>query len=455
MLFATRGFFEVAALAFLENSSYFWGVNLKTMYHQEQLLHYVWQYRLFPSLALETTNGQHVEVIDPGTYNSNAGPDFFNAKIRIGDAVWAGDVELHHHSGAWVKHGHHRDAAYNSVILHVVEEADCMVENAKGEAIPQCILSVPHKIRENADYLIHSAHRLPCREYLPLLPKPAVDAFFTALSVERLERKTGDIFSYLKRFRNSWDEAFYLLLTRNFGFGLNSEAFERLALSLPYHCIRKHSDNLFQLETMLFGQAGMLEDETVGDDYYRGLRKEYAFLKAKYALTALQEYLFKRLRIRPQAFPTIRMAQLAALLQSSGRIFSAVIETEDIEALRNLFKATPSPYWQTHYTFGKTSPFASKQLGQTTIDILLINTVSPILFAYGRKTATEHYCDRAVHILESLKPERNAIVDTFRHAGMVPTNAFNTQAMIQLRREYCDKRKCLFCRIGYMVLTHR
>ncbi|SFK54018.1 DUF2851 family protein [Proteiniphilum acetatigenes] len=453
------------------------------MPYKEELLHYIWKFGLYPSDSLKTTDGQRVEVIDPGMHNLHAGPDFFNAKIRIGDKLWAGDVEIHRSSDEWERHGHHTDKAYNSVILHLSEHVNMAIKSEKGQQIPQCELLVPDEVRKNADYLIYSHSSLPCKDHFSSLPEMFIRSFLGRLAIERLERKTNDIFTHLDRFHQSWDEVFYVLLTRNFGFGLNSDAFERLALSLPFKCIRRHGDSLFQVEALLFGQAGLLEEsidwearETgrLGrtrktevtpemqkkresgdrkDDYFLQLHNEYRFLKNKYSLTPLESYLFKRMRVRPRSFPEMRIAQLAALLQSSGRLFSLVLEQEEVDDWMLLFMASPSNYWRRHYSFGKQSPESVGQLGSASRQVLLINTVAPILFAYGKKTATESYCERAIHLLESLKPERNVIVSEFNEAGIIPQNAFDTQALIQLRRAYCDPRKCLFCRIGHRLLS--
>jgi len=304
-------------------------------------------------------------------------------------------------------------------------------------------------------YLLQNDSRVACQNFLPSIPPLFLNSFLSALSIERLERKTSDIAVHLERFNNSWDETFYVMLSRNFGFGLNSEAFERLALSLPFSYIQKHSDSLFQVEALLFGQAGLLEETIPNDGYYAQLQQEYAFLKNKYLLKSLDGFLFKNLRVRPQSFPLVRLAQLAALLQKSSRLFSVILEKEDFQTLRLYFQTEPSEYWQTHYTFGKESKKSVKLLGETSLNTLLINTVAPILFAYGKKTASEKQCERAIHILESIKPESNSIVNEFRYAGINPKHAFDTQAIIQLRKEYCDKRKCLYCRIGHALLSRK
>lgn len=424
------------------------------MNNHEQLLHYVWKMRLIPHDTLKTVDGFDVEVLDPGIHNSDAGPDFFNAKIRIGDKVWAGNIEIHHSSSDWVSHGHHRDEAYNSVILHLAERVNSRLFNSSGVEIPQCEITLPPQVRLNADYLLYSDTPLPCKNYISSLSPFMIHSFLTQLSMERLERKTDDIFRHLKRSLNSWDETTYVILSRSFGFGLNADAFESLARSLPFIYLQKHSDNLLQLEALLFGQAGLLEG-TCDDDYFLQLQKEYLFLKKKYLLQAREGFLMRRMRIRPHSFPHLRIAQLAALLHRSGRLFSTMLDEEDPDRLLAHLRAEPSPYWQTHYSFAKRSRHTSKQLGESSLRILLINSVLPLLFAYGKRTANPLYGDRALSMLERLKPESNAIVTEFKNAGIIPRNAADTQALIQLRRAYCEKRNCLCCRIGHAILSSR
>lgn len=423
------------------------------MTNNEHLLHYVWKYRLFSQTDLQTTDGQKIEIIDPGMHNTDAGADFFNAKIKMGDRVWAGDVEIHSSSNDWIKHGHHADESYNSVILHVTEQVRGTVKNQKGVEVPQMQLVVPDNVRKNAAYLLNSRSNLPCKYHLPVVEKEIIRSWLTVVGIERLERKINDIFMHMVRFNNSWDHVLYVLLVRNFGFGLNSDGFERLALSLPLHCIQRNNDSLFQVEALLFGQAGMLCDNAVSDDYFLQLKKEYEFLKHKYQLKPIDGFLFKKLRARPRAFPLVRIAQLAALLKQSERLFSSILEKEDYKQLRLHFQVETSSYWHTHYSFGKESVKSCKYLGESSFNVILINTVVPMLFAYGRKTGQDKFCDRAMHILESLKPERNAIVAEFTASGISLFNAFDSQAIIQLRKEYCDKRKCLYCKIGYHILA--
>lgn len=421
--------------------------------YTENLLHYVWKYRLFNPVGLVTHTGEPVEIIDTGLHNSHAGADFFNAKVKIGDKLWAGNVEIHLRSDDWYRHGHHTDKAYNSVILHVVDEIKGDVANEKGRSIPQMKLPIAQHIKQNAQQLLQSEQSLPCKAHIPTINRSYIRSWLDNLMIERLERKTNDIEQHLDRFNNSWDQTFYVLLTRNFGFGLNASSFERLALSLQYNIIQKHTNNLFQVEALLFGQAGMLQSADITDEYYLALQKEYNFLRHKYQLTPIEEHLFKKLRVRPGAFPQIRIAQLAALFQQSGRLFSSIIQIEDYRVMRMHFQSQVSEYWKTHYTFGRPSPSRPKAMGESSLDLIIINTVVPLLFAYGKKSDQATYCERALTILEQIKAERNSIVNTFAQAGIPIESAYDSQAAIQLKREYCDPRKCLYCQIGYKVLS--
>lgn len=422
------------------------------MLNSEQLLHFIWKNKLYNTDSLITDSGIQFEVIDPGLHNENAGPDFFNSKIKAQGRVWAGNVEIHRSSSDWVRHGHHKDKAYNSVILHMAENVDVEIFNENGQKVPQCRIEVPESIHKSADYLINSKFNLPCGNFISSIQKVKINSWLSYLTIERLERKSDDIYNHLIRYNNSWDDVFYVVLSRNFGFGINSEEFERMALSLPYKYILKHSDNLFQVEALMFGQAGLLED-TSNDDYSIKLKNEYKFLKSKYQLKSIDGYVFKKLRIRPGSFPELRLAQLAALLQKSGRLFSTILKMKDYREFFNYLQTDPSEYWQSHYSFGKKSAKSNKSLGAKSLDIIVINTVVPMLFAYGKKSSSEEYCSRAIEILESIKAENNRVVREFCTAGIYPSNAADSQALIQLCREYCQKRKCLYCRVGYSLLS--
>lgn len=421
----------------------------------ESILHYVWQNRLFDK-NLKTIDGQKVEVIDVGLLNTDSGPDFFNAKVKIGGELWAGNVEIHTVSSNWKHHKHNTDSAYDSTILHVVSRLDqTEVINKGGRQIPQCVITYPDYIDTNHEYLLRSQSEIPCGSFISTLSSIHITSMMQNLLFERLQMKTERIENLLARFSNSWEDVFYVLLSRNFGFGLNSDSFERLALSLPYAYLRKQGDNLLQMEAMLFGQAGLLEESRQKDEYFCRLQHEYNFLKSKYTLRPLESSIFKTMRSRPSAFPQIRIAQLAALLHFTQGLFSKIINCEDMGRIRLMFHINASEYWQTHYTFGQVSDKKSKYLGDASLDIILINTIAPILFAYGKSINDDSYCDRAMRFLETIKAERNAITQQFAGFGIPMITAFDSQATIQLKKEYCIPRKCFRCRIGHQLLKKK
>lgn len=418
----------------------------------EQLLHYVWKHRLFET-NLKTSDGTLVEVLDVGLHNTDEGPDFFNAKIKLGDKVWAGNIEIHTKSSDWTKHGHHKNKNYNSVILHIVDKIDQKILNEADQEILQCEISYPSQIKENIEFLLRSDISLPCCNYLKDLNPVYIENWLGFLLFERLERKSEDIKKLLERFNNSWAEVFYVLLSRSMGFGLNSDAFQQLALSLPLNHILKQGDNLFQIEALLLGQSGLLSEVDSVDEYTSKLKDEYNFLRNKYSLQPLDSHLFRMMRTRPSGLPYVRMAQLAVLLKNIQGLYSKVMSSKDLGQIRLLFHVNTSEYWQTHYVLGELSPYKQKYIGDSSLDIMIINAVIPLMFAHGRKINEEAYINKGLAYLDEIKAERNSIVTQFGNYGVVAKSAYYSQALVQLKREYCDKKKCLYCRIGYKVLS--
>ena len=414
----------------------------------ERLLQYVWKYRLYSEADLCTTEGIPIVVLDPGIQNTDAGPDFFNAKIRIAGTVWAGNVEIHPKASDWYKHHHDQDPAYDSVILHIVQESDTLICRTNGEVIPQAIICVPERVREHIEWLLFKDTALPCAGIFRELDPWHISAWTNALLIERLERKMNDVFARLEQCQEDWNEVFYITLTRNFGFGTNSDAFEWLAKSLPFSYIRKQRGSPVQIEALLFGQAGLLAEKNE-DPYYLLLQREYEFLRKKYHLKPLDYFLFRKLRNRPVNFPHIRLAQLAAVWIYQDTLFSKILEDNQLNTLKGCFDVPLSEYWETHYHFQYASPKQKKSIGRNATFVVLINTVVPILFAYGKKRGQPEYCAKALQLLETIPPEQNRIVKNFSDAGLCAKNAYETQAFIQLQREYCEKKKCLYCRIGY------
>jgi len=423
----------------------------------ETLLHYVWKYKLYEPANPVTSEGQTIEIIDPGVYNSNAGPDFFNAKIKMGDKIWVGNVEIHTTASDWYKHRHYEDKAYNSVVLHVVDSLDVSnVFDQSGRSIPQWVMKIPEHIKTNYRFLINSDLSVPCLSKIREIPEIYLSDWKNALLTERLERKTNDLLQLLEEYKDDWNEVFYITLARNFGFGINNDAFERLAKSLPLKVVLKHQSSQTQIEALFLGQAGLLEEEQgLGgkDEYYTKLRKEYFFLRKKYKLKTLEPYIFKSLRIRPNNFPHIKILQLAGIIGNKQGLFAQVLDIDEEEKFHSLFVSELSEYWLTHYHFEKVSVKKTKYLGLQARQVLLINVVVPLFFAYGKKKNSGQYIERAIQLLESLKPENNFIITLFSRAGIKIENACDTQALIQLKREYCEKKKCIFCRIGHKLLA--
>ena len=417
----------------------------------EQLLHYVWKHKICPLKELKTTTGQQVEVIDTGLANTDAGPDFFNAKLKLDGVLWIGNIEIHERSSDWFKHGHHADAGYNSVILHIASEIDTEISRSNGERIPQIQLICPEAVRTNYKELLETDSYPPCYRIIPSLPPFTAHSWMTALQMERFEQKATLLNERLKRCQGNWEDAFFITLARNFGFGLNGDAFETWAHRLPFRAVDKHRNDLFQIEAIFFGQAGILEDSD-GDGYYLRLKKEYTYLQHKFGLIPMDASLWRFLRLRPANFPHIRIAQLACLYHRAYGLLSRIMETETLQGVRDILKGGTSEYWLTHYTFGGSSPSRPKTLSNTSLDLLIINTVVTFLYAYGLHKGNRVLCARAGSFLEELKAENNYITRMWEQCGMKASNAADSQALIQLKKEYCDKKKCLYCRIGYEYL---
>ena len=427
----------------------------------EILLHYVWKHKLFPLHELTTTDGRRVEVIDVGLHNRNSGPDFFNAKVKIDGTLWVGNVEIHDRSSDWYQHGHDHDSAYDNVVLHVAGIIDSEVKTTKGQLVPQLQLDVPVEVRQNYEELLKTDQYPPCYRIIPDLSRLTVHAWMAALQTERLERKTDDIRRRADRCNGSWEDAYFVTLARNYGFGINGEAFEQWAYHVPLQAVGKHRDDLFQIEAIFMGQAGLLELDTVpaqyqkdalNEGYLARLRNEYLYLAHKFSLTPMDSSQWRFLRLRPQNFPHIRISQLANLYYERKASLSRLIECETFRQMQDMLRTHVTPYWETHYTFGSTSHQNGKNLSPFSLNLLMINTAIPMLFAYGRHAMKEQLCDRAFDFLEELRAENNHIIRMWRECGLEVRNAGDSQALIQLKKEYCDRKDCLRCRIGYEYL---
>lgn len=427
----------------------------------EALLHYVWKHKLWPLKPLATTSGEPVEVIDTGLHNRNAGPDFFNAKVKIGETLWVGNVEIHDCATDWNAHGHQHDAAYDNVVLHVCGEVNGTATTASGRTLPQLQLDVPPSVLQNYRQLLHTDRYPPCYQLIPSLSPLTIHSWLSALQTERLEQKTEAIKRRVAQCNGSWEQAYFTTLARNFGFGINGDAFEQWARSVPLSAVGHHRDDLFQIEAIFMGQAGLTDLENLpkrhreraeNDDYFIRLRNEYHFLQRKFSLQPIDPKLWRFLRLRPQNFPHIRLAQLAQLYHQKTASLSQIVDCATVEDLEKALATRVTPYWQTHYLFGADSPTSEKRLSTNSRRLMIINTVIPMLFAYGRHRHDEKLCDRAFDLLEELGAEQNHITRMWSECGLSVRSAADTQALIQLKNEYCDRKDCLRCRIGYEYL---
>ena len=431
----------------------------------EQLLHYVWKHRILPLGKLCTTSGQEVEVIDPGLHNHDAGPDFFNAKVRIGGQVWVGNVEIHLRSSDWQRHGHQLDPAYNNVILHVAEVVDAEVVTQDGKQLPQLCLPIPEDVSEHYAELCRTEDYPRCWRIIPSLSRLTVHSWMSALLAERLEERAQRCLDWLKAVDGDWERTLFVALARNFGFGVNGDAFEAWGKALPLHAAAKHRDDLFQLEALFLGTAGLLALEAVPptarqaaaeDTYFLRLQREWAYLKHKFQLPEPMAYeRWRYLRLRPQNFPHLRIVQLANLYFRGTASFAALMKASSREALHAALDAAPSDYWQRHYLFGLESRRSEKHLSPSSRDLIIINTVCPILFGYGEAHNDPSVQERAVELLEELRPEQNYIIRQWQQCGVEVASAADSQALIQLKRIYCDRKDCLRCRFGFEYLKRK
>lgn len=419
----------------------------------ENFLQFVWKHRLLPTKINVTVDKQKVQIINPGQQNFDAGPDFFNARVQIGETKWAGNVEIHQKASDWLRHKHEQDAAYDNVILHVVLENDAEVQNSKGDRVPTMILNYPQHLEANYLKLLESNQWIACADRFAEIDPMALQIWYHRLLVERLQEKTSAIVERLELNKNDWNETFYQFLARNFGMKVNAIPFELLARALPLSVLAKHKNNLFQLEALLFGSAGLLNEQLLGDDYYLTLRKEFSFLYKKYQLKPVDSHLWKFLRLRPVNFPTIRLAQFAALIHQSSALFSTLIELDELAKIRQLFQVKASPYWDTHYRFNKSSGKRQKQLGELTFQNILINTVVPFLFVYGDFHNRQPLKDKALDLLEKLQAEKNSIIRNWEELGVSVRSAYESQALIQLKNCYCNSKKCLNCHVGTKLIN--
>lgn len=413
----------------------------------ERLLQFIWQFQYYNKGELLSSGGEAIQVIFPGQLNSNQGPDFSNAKIKVGKTTWAGTIELHIKTTDWEKHNHQTDKNYNNVILHVVWENDGMKND-----IP--VLELQHRVSkillQRYEELMNSSSFIPCEKMIHTLRDITWKSWKDRLLAERLLRKAAIVETYLQQNNYHWEETFWWLLARNFGMKVNADAFEAIARSLPVNTLAKNKNLVQQLEALLLGQGGLLKGK-FSESYPVLLQKEYNFFKNKYSLNPISNPVFF-LRMRPGNFPTVRLAQLAMLIHGSAHLFSKIKEAGSVKEVKEWFAVTANDYWHYHYKFDEESPYRKKKLGAAMIDNIIINTVCPVLFAYGHYHNEQKYKGRALNWLEQIAAEKNNITRGFQQLGIENANAFDSQALIELKNEYCNKKRCLECAVGNMIL---
>ena len=414
---------------------------------REEFLYYLWENRLTDK-ALQTTEGESVEVVATGYRNIDSGPDFLEARIQIGDKLWAGHVEIHVKTSDWNRHGHQTDKAYQNVILHVVYENDTKVND-----IPTLELKghFDETLFANYQKFISSKNWIPCEKSITQVPVFTRLSWLDRMAVERLESKSETVTKILNANQFDWKDALYKLLMRYFGLKVNNEAFEYLSNILPFKTLLKHADNLLQLEAMLFGCAGLLEED-FSEEYPLLLKREFAVMKAKFNLLTMPAERWKFMRMRPSNFPTIRLAQMAQLIHMNGCLFSKIREAKNGNEVKAMFDVAASAYWETHYRFGVPAESKPKHLGDATADVLMINAVAPLLFCYGKLHKDESVCETALQFLEDTEAEDNAIIRHYASCGITAENAMQTQALLHLYSYFCKRKRCLDCRIGNVLL---
>lgn len=421
----------------------------------ESLFQFIWQYSLYQPQRLLTTDGEAVTIINPGKKNTNAGPDFLEAKVRIGNVILVGNIELHIHPQEWTRHNHHKDPAYQNIILHVVYYNSAITD--APENVPMLVMEphIPRYIVKQYAALVQTDKLLPCAKELPQINELTKEAWMNRLLAERWEQKLSDWKLQLKKSAGDWRTLLYWRLAANFGFKINADTFLLLAQSIPINVLAKHRENLIQTEAILFGQAGFLEEEA-SDDYTEILQKEYNYLKQKYQLQPIAKHLWKFLRMRPANFPTIRIAQFAALIHRSVHLFSQIIETNDTTLLHELFSVKAGDYWDHHYRFGDWQDTPSeKHFGSSSVDNLIINTIAPIQFLYACEQGLYDLRENALQLLEHISPEKNHLTEIWPQHGWQIKNALHSQALLQLYNGYCSSKRCLDCSIGLNIIRSR
>lgn len=418
----------------------------------EKLLHFIWQFQYYNKHELLTEAGEPLQIIKQGSYNTNQGPDFSEATIRVGNIVLVGNIELHIAASDWHKHHHTGDRNYNNIVLHVVWNNDKPVLDKFGKQLPTLELRgrVAKTVLLRYEELMNARSVILCRKFLPVLDGIGWHSWKERLVAERLEEKSEKVLQLYKESNHHWEETFWWMLAANFGIKVNTLVFEAIAKTVPVNVLAKHKNQIHQLEALLLGQANLLNGFFV-DDYPNMLKREHIFLQKKYGLkqTSIAPAF---LRMRPAAFPTVRLSQLAMLINTSAHLFSWCKKVEDVNEVKQKFDVMANDYWHYHYRFDEITDYRPKKIGNQMVENIVINTIAPVLFAYGMHTKEEQYKEKAIRWLVELEPEHNSVTKPWNGTGVYNINALDSQALIQLSSHYCRERKCLQCAVGNKLL---
>lgn len=417
----------------------------------EKLLHFIWQFQYFNKTILQTEEGEELIILNQGTLNTNQGPDFLLASVKINNITFVGNIELHVNASDWYKHKHSNDENYNNIVLHVVWNYDKPLV-VKNKIIPTLELKnlVAKVLLQRYQYLMESKSKILCENFLPALTTISWMSWKERLTAERLEEKSSEIIQLFQDSKQHWEETFWWLLAANFGIKINKQVFKEVAQTITVNILAKHKNQIQQLEAMLLGQASLLNEQPI-DDYTKLLQKEFQFLQHKYNFRKVNDKVLF-LRMRPASFPTVRLAQLAMLIQNSSYLFSKIKEIESVKAVKQLFNVTANDYWHYHYKLGEKTEYAPKHLGTQMVDNIIINTIVPVLFAYGLYNKEEKYKSKAIEWLQALSPEKNSVITEWKNTEITAQTAFDTQALLQLNKFYCTKLNCLSCAVGVKIL---
>jgi len=420
----------------------------------EKLLHYIWKNQWFAKENLETTHQHSVSIINQGFPHHDAGPDFKQAIIKIDGVTWAGNVEIHIRSSDWYRHEHQNDMKYNSVILHVVYEHDQEVYLSQNIPLPTIELQtlLPSQLLLRYNQLMHAPLPHPCAAYIEKIAPLTIQSFLTRLAFDRLIRRQAQILEILHSFSEDWEQTLFYILCQSFGFKTNAPAFEMLGKALPYKILNKHANSHLQVCALIFGQAGML-DEEVEDPYYQSLQNEFLYLRAKYRFISINVKCWNLLRLRPHNFPCIRLAQLGEVIFNHHDLFAKITTPNKLSYFQKIFVNKLNDYWKTHYYFGKTSRASEKIMGERSFHLLLINALTPFLYAYGTFTGKEKLQEYSMRLLELLPFEENHITTKYQQLGFCAKNASDSQALLELHYEYCEKKRCMDCGVGQRVVV--